>query len=82
MGPLRKAVDEVANGIFRDYQKDFDKETFSLALHTFFWGFCRNLQRVCKLEDNQIDEVMSDAHKHLLFHFIIKKLYEKWYFRP
>jgi hypothetical protein len=27
---------------------------------------------VCKLEDNQIDEVMSDAHKHLLFHFIIK----------
>jgi hypothetical protein len=67
MGPLRKAVEKVAKDIFRDYHRDIDEETFSLALHTFiFWGFCRNLQRVCKLEDNQIDEVMSDAHKSII----------------
>lgn len=73
MDPLLKAVEKVAKDIFRDYHKDIDKETFSLALHTFiFWGFCRNLQRVCKLEDNQIDEVMSKAHMELFVHFAIK----------
>jgi hypothetical protein len=75
MDPLLKAVEKVAKDIFRDYHKDIDRETFSLALHTFiFWGFCRKLQRVGKLEDNQIDEVMSKADMELFVHFAIKTL--------
>jgi hypothetical protein len=73
MESVRIEVEKIVSVSLCDYLEGIDQKTFKLALYSFiYWGFCKNLERVFKLQNNQIEEVMGDIQLDLFVQFAIK----------